>query len=176
MRSAEERYFIGEKIILFNPESKYPMQHPCGSWIKEEDAIKEKRYAIHGHDTFGLTVEYLPARIYESLIDDVCFNARYSAIKKTNKYKKEVDSWLFKYYDDADEVMQNIIRFISWAKKNQTKKIKKVTGKLIKDFSPSKGWLEKKVLSIGLNESAKRRKSLSSFRQEVESEMDLLEP
>ncbi len=173
--NAEEGYFIYTKIILFSPDAKYPMTHPCGAWAEEnENVIRSIRYCIYGPDRFGRPeAKFLPQRIYESAIETDCYGFKYH-VAKTNKYKKEIDSWAFKYYDDADEVLENIKSYILWAKNNQTKKIATITAMTIKNFNPSPEWLEMKALSIGLKEK-KIRNNLSSFQKMIAEEQDLIE-
>jgi len=108
---SEDSFYIHEMELYFRNNGKnviYPH-------VVERDpeyfkgAVPSKRYVImspigiHNHT------------LYSSLISIELPQAQ-QHLNTTRRYAREVDSTYFKYYDDAEEVMNNIISFIKWIK------------------------------------------------------------
>lgn len=72
----------------------------------------DKRYKILNANGTG---QFQPADFYTSPCSDECVHAG-AFMERTRKYKRDLDRTYFKFYDDADEVKQNMIRFILWLK------------------------------------------------------------
>lgn len=133
----------------------------------------ETRYVIMQHN--GIC--YLPHINYESPISDICPSAS-NEINSTRKYKRELDTTYFKYYDDAEEVMNNIISFCKWLKRKipemSKKDLKKVMFRcehLIKDVPDSQELQKMRQLMIGF--PGRGRCDLSSLERVKQDDLDL---
>lgn len=134
---------------------------------------KQERYVVCG--IYGIC--YLPAQIYESAIRDECYFAS-GIIRPTRKYLRELDRTYFRFYDDAEEVKNNIIVFLQWLRKVPTMGLKRMKEKaivetyrdLIRDVHATQEWTEaSKIICEG-----KKRSDLASFARSLADERDLV--
>lgn len=123
MIQAEDQYYIRqvEVYVSRNGNGIVDERH-----LKTEDDFKyykidgmETRYVICGQ--YG--IHGLPHRIYEGALQDECYFAS-SVCLTTRRYIRQLDTTYFKYFDDAEEVLNNIIRFIKWLRTVPTLKLK----------------------------------------------------
>lgn len=175
--------FILEKDVYFNSSSPFPFCHPCGVWISgKPECITESRYVIYGHEG----VEYLPSRAYKNYISDS--GIVFPNAKKTREYKREVDETYFKYYDDAEEVLENIKALINWLDslrlRNLKKKAQKKTSSKQKptpgtdhvwtrEIAVTSDWARLKNSMNGC--AVRRRSDLSPLMRDLADEQDLKE-
>jgi hypothetical protein len=135
----------------------------------------ETRYVIRGVSG----VKYLPDLIYTTPIKHECFFAS-SVCTVTRRYVRELDRTYFKYYDDAEEVLLNIIRFIKWSKnigkiklkKGQMTAIKLMTQDLVMDVLDTPEAERIRTSQVGLE--VKRRSELKPLARDLADELDLL--
>lgn len=127
----------------------------------------------------GISVLGYPANRYLSAMRNECFMA-YGFINQTRKYKLFLDNTYYKFYDDADEVIQNLIKFTKWLKnipqtmaKRTIKEIMNKNEYLIKDAPDTLEWQRAKASQHGL--SVKTRNSLNRLQRETVDERDLIE-
>lgn len=130
MIKAEEQYYIASvevnicregKSIVDSRHFKTPADYRYYKFQR-----KEVRYVIR--NAYGVC--YLPHRIYEGAIQHECFFAS-GVCKVTRKYVRDLDKTYFKFFDDAEEVLINITKFISWLRTVPTLNLKNVQKKHI---------------------------------------------
>lgn len=155
-----------------------------GNGVVEDRHVKSeedhKYYRIQRRETryriiraSGVPI-YLPSLTYETPLMGEAYFAS-GVVRKTRRYIRELDKSWFKFYDDADEVRQNIIKFILWLKnppkisKTQMKKIMSLCGYLIQDVHPTQEWVRLSKIEFDL----KKRKDLSPLKRELQDELDL---
>ena len=135
---------------------------------------KEKRYVIVGPSGIKMHASC----VYEMAMSD--FGGYISALFKiTRRYKKDFDKTYFRFYDDAEEVVENIRRFIQWLKK-PTKVLGKVERRkakkylhLLLDAPSSQEWALTIASPVGSN--PKLRKNLDNLGRHLAEERDLLQ-
>jgi len=134
MIKAEEQYYIktvevnvcrAGKSIVHDRHFKTPEDYKYYQFQQ-----KEIRYVIM--DSYGIS--YLPHRIYEGAIQHECFFAS-GVCNITRRYARDLDKTYFKFYDDAEEVLININKFISWLRIVPTLNLKKIQIKHIMEGS-----------------------------------------
>jgi hypothetical protein len=173
---AEDQYFIAEVEVFITRN---------GNGIVEERHLKtdedHKYYKVSGKETryviYGASgIKMLPATIYTSKLKDECYFAS-GVIRKTNSYIRELDNTYFKFYDDAEEVLKNIILFISWLRNKpkitgvKMKKIKARTDHLLMEVHAIPEVDQIRMLQAGLK--VKRRSELKPLALELQNELDL---
>ncbi len=120
---------------------------------------------------------YLPHLIYETPTKNECYFAS-GIIKQTRNYIHDLDKTYFRFYDDAEEVKNNIISFIKWLqtvpkirlKNVRTKEIMNIYGSLLADVPTTQEW--EKALSLTFKEE--RRSDLSPLAMDLQEESDLI--
>jgi len=175
---AEDQYFIAEVEVWVVRK---------GLGIVEERHLKSeehhKYYQVDGKETRYVICgasgrKMLPATIYSSHLQGDCYFAS-GFLKTTRTYRRELDKTYFKFYDDAEEVLKNIILFISWLRnipkmnKNALKKIKAKTDYLLMDAHPTQEMEQMRALQAGLK--VKRRSELKPLALDLQNELDLAE-
>lgn len=158
-------FIVEDQIDYYGSLENVYKYHQVTGW--------ESRYVImksSGRD-------YIPRLNYESPISDICPQASV-IINPTRKYKRELDDTYFKYYDDAEEVLNNIINFCKWLKKKiptmskkDSKKMLYLCEYLMKDVPDSQDLQQIRQSMIGLQ--VKRRSDLSSLERFNQDELDL---
>jgi hypothetical protein len=125
MISAEDQYYIRqvEVYVSRNGNGVVDARH-----LKTENDFvyykidgMETRYVICGQ--YG--IHGLPHRIYEGALQNECYFAS-SVCRSTRKYVRKLDETYFKFYDDAKEVLDNIVRFIKWLRQVPNLKLKPI--------------------------------------------------
>lgn len=179
---AEDQYFIRQIQIYVCREGKgyvderhLKIGDPIDSGLLNYYKVSglETRYEIF--DNNGPV--FLPASRYEQFTR-TSLSYLQSKISPTRRYKLELDRYKFRYYDDAEEVLESIIFFISWLKKNPNGKNKKEKDSLKKalhfmeDVHPIADWQKIKMSQVGLQ--VKRRSDLSPLAREIADERDLI--
>lgn len=177
---SEESFFIEEVTVRTTRNGKGIVEErhiQSEADIRYYQASKEteNRYRIWWH--YGPIRN--PACLYRvpAETDLYYFSGNLNA---TRKYLRELDQTYFKFYDDAEEVLNNIILFIQWlknppAKLKEKKTFLKILEKyqsLITDKAVSAEWVKTRQSQIGLQ--PKRRDALTRLRREVQDEMDLV--
>lgn len=157
-------HFIAEVKIYINSSGKYrasdhvgeKMNYPC-----------ETRYCVCNHS--GPIME--PECLYKTPMASHCAGAS-PWLKPTRRYKEPLDKTYFKYYDDAEEVLHNIERFITWLKNQTGKKIVKGWWmSLTKEHPDTLDAASMRASKIG---SPKKRSELTGLLKDM-AECDLLE-
>ena len=135
---------------------------------------KQTRYAIMK----ASGILHLPHLIYETPTKNECYFAS-GVLRSTPVYQREFDTTYFKYVDDAELVLKNIQRFISWLRnlpkitlpKVQMKKILATYGHLIQDVHPTQEWERlSKIEFVG-----KRRSDLAPLAKDLAEEQDFVQ-
>jgi hypothetical protein len=132
----------------------------------------EKRYVIVGPSG----IKMMPHLIYENAVAGYFFFIS-GLFKSTRKYIREIDYTYFKYYDDAEEVLNNLIKFILWMKSYKPRGKKDVNAmkkyiSLSMDVPDSQEIERIRQLNLGLN--PKMRKNLSPLAKDLAEAKDLL--
>jgi len=179
MIKAEDQYYIRQVEVFVCREGR--------SLVDERHLKTEKDYEYYQVD--GKEIRYVicdhhgvrgrMARIYEGAIQDECYFAS-SVCAPTRKYIRLLDNTYFKFYDDAEEVLNNATNFIKWLKtvptlnlkQAQIKNIMKMNEHLIKDVPD----FQEMALTQALNSTLKLKmrsdlKGLELFNQ---NELDLV--
>lgn len=174
--NAEDQYFI-EQVMVY--VTRGGMGVVDSRHIKSDDDSEyykvsglEERYVIRG----ASGIKHMPHTIYESHLSGECFFAS-GLLRTTKKYRRELDSTYFKYYDDAEIVMNNITKFIRWAKKLPTtlpkktiKKISNQTSHITSDVADTQEAQRIRASQVGLK--IKRRSELSPLAKDLAEERD----
>lgn len=173
---AEDQYFISQELVWITRN---------GNGIVEDRHLKteedHKYYQVVGRETRYVIrgvngIKHKPALIYETPLKYECFFLS-GYTRPTRKYLRELDNTYFKYYDDAEEVMVNIQRFVKCLKTlpnidNKTrKKIGIIAAHLIVDVHDTVEAARIRVYQTGLK--VKRRSELSPLARDCASELDL---
>ena len=172
---SEEQYYIGEVEVYVTRDGNGIVED---RHLKTDEDYKyyrvsgkEIRYRICGHSG----PKHMPARLYESHIQGQCYFAS-SVCYETRKYIRPLDSTYFKYFDDAEEVLKNIINFTKWSK-NLPKGLKKMQMKRIvaavEDLIADVPSMPNQNQYLNGSSPKKIRKNLSPFARDLEDEMDL---
>jgi hypothetical protein len=112
--TAEDSYYICEiQVHPTNNGNNVMMPHVMDNAEYYNAGPIETRYIIR--NPLGMVTEY----IYKNQSNDSCVRFQEHMIV-TRKYIRPIDGKYFKYYDDAEEVLENIKRFIQWIKKKAT--------------------------------------------------------
>lgn len=174
---AEDQYIIDEvEIWVSRNETSFVderhLKTPEDHLYYKVDG-KQTRYVICGN--YGNA--YLPASIYESAIRAECYFAS-GLIKPTRQYQRKLDHTYFRFYDDAEEVKNNIITFLQWLRKVPTLDLKKMKMKeivernshFLQDVAPTQEWMTRSKRII----NGKRRSDLNSLQRDLADERDLI--
>jgi hypothetical protein len=107
---AEDSYFICEVEVYPVMDGRFIMYpHVMNNRKYYKAGPIETRYVIRR--PLGIANEH----VYKSQIQTTCCMFE-SKLAPTNRYIRTIDASYFKYYDDAEEVLNNIILFILWIK------------------------------------------------------------
>ena len=157
-----------------------------GLGVVEDHNVKTKDdhvyYKIEGRETRYCIIRptrrlQQPSLIYETPTKNECFFAS-GLIRQTRNFIRPLDRTYFKFFDDAEEVKNNIISFITWLQKVPTLNLKKMDkkgimntyGHLLMDVPPTPEW--EKILN--LTYVAKKRSDLSPLARDLQDELDLI--
>lgn len=174
----EEQFFIHPVEVWITREGNGIVEDrhlKCQSDYEYYKVVgKEVRYVIRGCNG----IVFLPSTLYERFLSgDGSFAS--SVVNRTRKYQRELDMTWFKYYDDAEEVLNNLIKFILWAKtipkiniKNvMKKKLINQTKHLTVDVVDTRATALIRESVSGLE--VKKRNDLSPLAKDLAEEMDL---
>ena len=176
---AEEQYFIAEVEVYVTRNGLSIVQE---HHLKSEEHFKyyqvdgkEKRYVIYG----ASGIKMLPSTIYSTHLQGDCFFAS-GFVRTTRVYRRELDKTYFKFYDDAEEVLKNIILFITWLrnkpttiKKMEMKRIKAKTDYLMEDVHATQDVEQIRMLQAGLK--VRKRSELKPLALDLQNELDLVD-
>lgn len=159
-----EQFRIVEREVYISKEYFAMSNHAA---LSDGYASKELRYCICG----STGVRYLPASVYEGFMRNECM-AFSSYYIKTRNYKKDLDKTYFRYYDDAKEVLDNLVSFYRWAHNQTQKKMVKVLMEIKADVMEYQNLDPTILYPIGLPE--KMRKNLSPLARMFADDRDLV--
>lgn len=174
---SEDQYYIKEVKVFITREGngvvdrrhlKTPEDYAYYKVVGEET-----RYVICG--AYG--IHGSPARIYEGGLENECYFAS-GICSKTRRYVRKLDHTYFVFYDDAEEVLNNIIVYIKWLKKVHLLNLKKAQIKKILNennhfMQDVPDFQERITLKAGSN--VKMRSGLSKLERFLQDEKDLIE-
>jgi hypothetical protein len=173
---SEKKYFIIKQSVFISSCGCRLIDHrhlvTDEDFIYYGDPTLQERYVICNDWGPGCS-----AGIYEGFIRTDC-SAASSCLEPTRKYKRQLDASRFKYYDDAEEVLLNIQRFIQWLKMVPTMKLKSaVKKKMLLDTEhltrDCPDFIQTGALTTGSGE--KLRSNLSPFKRHLADQKDLIE-
>ena len=174
MKNEDQWFILAIAVWICRDGNGIVSDHiPLSEHAYHQVSGREIRYVIHKYSGR----DFLPHLNYESPISEYCPQAS-SFMSPTRKYQKELDRTYFKYYDDAEEVLNNIITFCKWIKtfKSKDKKINKKILEgchhLLKDVPDSPELQSFRQSMNGL--SAKRRDQLSPKEKLSQDQKDLV--
>lgn len=177
---------------IIKPEEQYFIQQ-IEVWITREGrgVVEDRHVTADNHDyykIFGKETRYVikhyvqsrqsPAVLYTRPLQEEAYFAS-SVVRPTRKYRQELDNTFFKYYDDAEEVLNNIIYFILWLKnlptlpKKATKLIKDRNDYLLRARASSPEMELIRQSQVGL--TVKRRDQLGKLARDLAEERDLIQ-
>ena len=180
MKNAENCFFIEQVVVRTtrNGNGIVDERHiRCDDDLRYYQASEktEVRYRIWSHH--GSMED--PSSLYRTPLEKDVFYAS-GHLRPTHQYLRKLDQTYFKFYDDAESVMHNIISFLQWLK-NPPKKLLETSKfqKILKKYQPlitkktvSAEWGKTKALQDGLR--VKRRDALTRLQREIQDEMDLV--
>jgi hypothetical protein len=178
---AEDQYFIHIEKVWITREGNGIVE--CRHLKTKEDheyykvVGREDRYVIYGAS--GRV--FLPASLYETPLSGEGYFAS-GFVSKTRQYLREIDRTWFKYYDDAEEVLNNLVKFTLWAKRIPDLAIKTTIKKrlinqtklLVRDVADTREVALIRTSATGLK--VKNRKDLKPLARELADERDLKNP
>lgn len=174
---AEDQYFIQEIEVWITRQGRGVVEDRHVR--TEEDHVyykitgREKRYVIRHY----VQSRQEPKALYERPLANEAYFAS-SVVHTTRHYIRELDNTFFKYYDDADEVLENIKSFIQWLRKiptlknkKQMKEIKEKNEYLLKDRPVFPEMELIRQSQVGLK--VKRRSDLKGLARHNQDALDL---
>jgi len=177
MIKAEAQYFIQEVEVWITREGRGVVEdRHVTQWNHDYYKIvgREKRYVIRHY----VQSRQEPKALYERPLANEAYFAS-GCCNATRHYRREIDNTFFRYFDDAEEVLNNIISFIQWLRnikglnKKQMKMIHEKNDYLLKDRPAFPEMELIRQSQIGLQ--VKRRSDLKGLARFNQDEEDLIE-
>jgi len=172
----DEQFFIAERKLIINSARTGIISQHAFELPYHEGAEEQTRYMI-----YKCSGPCRTTALYSGILNSEFGSSLNQHLFPCRSYVRELDSYAFKYVDDAEQYLTNAINFVRWLHKQikdaPTKKINKLKAKVSFYILTGEQWdttdtAKMRASSNGLQ--GKRREDLKGFRRSLEDSKDLL--
>lgn len=165
-----EKVIIIEKKVWINHRGVIPNHVIEQDGAKTHSAKQDTRFCIATDS--GIIQD--PACIPRNVTADNPEATRY--VHTTRRYKHEVDKTYFRFFDDAEEILNNIIALIEWLEKTKTMDMNRKRKKLAEKHYHLTELrdIREEILALRIESSSKTRENLDSLHRDLADERDLI--
>lgn len=172
----EDQFFIAERKLIINSARDGIITPHAFELPYHEGAEEQTRYMI-----YKCSGPCRAQALYSGLLDSEFGSSLNQHLLPCRSYIRKLDSYAFKYIDDAEQYLTNVVNFVRWLRKqietSTTKKLNKLKAKVSFYILTGEQWdtadtAKMRALNNGLK--GKRREELKGFRRSLEDSKDLL--